>query len=173
MPDEDIFDLSDDDEVPAPQAEAQRKREAADIRKRLKAAEALEKEVEELRTFRQEREKVDRQNAVSTVFKDVGLNPKWVGFYNAEDFSPEAVKQWAIEQEFLQPVEGEPAPEPAVAGFTPTVIAESASVGSKVYSQDEFMELLKTDPNKATQVHQAGRVKLESSPSTHFYGRDR
>ena len=170
---DDDFELSDDDEVDAPQDEARQKREAAAIRRQLKQAEALTKEVEELRAFKAEQEKVTRQSAVSTVFTEVGLNPKWAGFYNGDDSSPEAIKQWAIEQEFLQPQEGEPAPAPVSTGFTPTVISESAPAGSKVYSQDEFMELLKVDPNKAMQVHSAGRVKLESSPNTHFYGRDR
>ena len=173
MSDDIDFDLSDDDEVPAPQDEARQKREAAQIRKQLKQAEAQLSELEELRTFKAEQEKVARQNAVSTVFTEVGLNPKWAGFYNGDDSSPEAIKQWAVEQEFLQPQEGEPAPAPVSTGFTPTVIAESAPTGSKIYSQEEFMDLLKTDQAKAMQVHAAGRVKLESSSNTHFYGRDR
>ena len=169
------FELSDDDEVSTSQDDAAQKREAADIRKRLKAAEALTQEVEELRAFRQEREKADRQNAVTSVFNEVGLNPKWAGFYNGDDSSPEAIKAWAIEQEFIQPQEDDtPAPVQST-GFTPTVIPDSAPLGSKIYSGEEFELLLKHDPKKAEAVYKAGRYKKEEPDwklQTRFYGRD-
>ena len=177
MSDDDIeFDVPDDDEVsPAPQDRARQKREAAQLRKQLKEAEALKAEVEELRSFKAEQEKVARQNAVSGVFQEMGLNPKWAGFYNGDTAEPEAVKAWATEMEFITPSEDAPPPAPASTGFTPTVITDSAPVGSKIYDADEFTALLATDPKKAEQVYRAGRLKKEEAPwglQTRYHGRD-
>jgi len=156
---DDIFDVPDDDEVQAPpQDEAKQKREAADIRKRLKEAETLAKEVEELRVFKAEREKADRQNAVTGAFTALGLQPEWTKFFDGEETTEDAVKAWAVSNKFLQPAEDEPAPEPVSTGYTPTVI-EGSPIGSKIYSFDEWLKMSETDPAQANQLWKSNRVE--------------
>ena len=137
----------------------------------------LEKEAEELRQFRAEREQQDRQNTVKQVFSEVGLQPEWAEFYQSEDATPEAVKQWAVTKKFLtqaEPEETAPPVAPAT-GFTPTVVADASPVGSKMYEADEFAALLARDPVKAEQVYKAGRLKKEVPEwglATRYHGRD-
>ena len=162
MSDEDIFDVPDDDEAPSENAPKQPSNsEWARLRKELKEAKAAAKEAEELRAFKAEREKADREATVKTAFQELGLNPKHAKFYSGEgDVTPDAVRAWAVAEDFLQVEEGEAAEEPApAAGFTPTVISEAKTVGSKVFSFDEFLELSKTDPGRANELWRAGRVE--------------
>lgn len=137
----------------------------------------VEKELEELRTFRAEREKQDRQNTVKQVFSEVGLQPEWAEFYQGEEATPDAVKQWAVAKKFLTQEEQEEAPAPVAptTGFTPTVVADASPVGSKIYEADEFAALLARDPVKAEQVYKAGRLKKEVPEwglATRYHGRD-
>lgn len=163
MPQDDFLLDDEEDEGTEQQAVADPKQNAAFAQMR-KEKKALEKELSELRAFRQEQEKAQRTATVAEAFKQVGLQPDWAEFYQGEDASAEAVRQWAIAKKFLQPAEGEPAPEPVApptTGFTPTVIEGGTSLGSKIYTHDEFTEMLKTDQARAFQLYQAGRVKLD------------
>lgn len=162
-----LSDLLDEDEVDDDrEQQAAQKRANAERRKEQKA---LETELAELRAFKDERVKTDRENAIGTVFGEVGLNPKhaklYAALYPEGDATTETVAQFASEYGLVT-TEGEPvaAPEVPKPGFTPTVINEGTALGSKIYTNEEFAELLKTDPNKAFQLHQAGRVKLNKLP---------
>lgn len=156
MSDEDLDNPFDDEETPQEQP---RNNEAAARRKLEKEMKALSTELEDLRAFRAEREKQDRANSVSTAFQALGLNPLHAKFYTGEgDVTEDAVKAWAVENQFLRLEEGEAAPEPAPAGFTPTVIEGSQALGGKVYPFDEWMTLSQSDPDKANAIWKAGRV---------------
>lgn len=175
MPDP-FADVLDDDEVDTNrEQDAATKRANAERRKQEKV---LEAEVTELRAFKADREKFDRENTIGTVFAEVGLNPKHAKLYAAlnpeGDATPQTVAQFAADYG-LTTTEGEPVavPEVPATGFVPTVITEGTALGSKMYSHEEFMELLQTNPEKAMQLHKAGRVRLNQSPQTVFYGRDR
>jgi hypothetical protein len=154
---EDIFDLPDDDEETP--AQKPRNNEAAALRKMEKDMKALSTELEELRTFKVEREKQDRGNAVTSAFQELGLNPKHAKFYSGEgDVTVDAIKAWAVAEDFLTVSEDEAAPEAPQPGFTPTVIEGSQAPGSKIYEFDEWMKLSQSDPTRAQQLWKAGRV---------------
>ncbi len=146
----------------------------AAMRKELKAS---KKELEELRTFRAEQATLQRATAIQTVAKELGINPKHAGFYPIEqEPTPEAIKAWAIETDLLQVEEGEASePPPSTeTGFTPTVVSGGATPGAKVYTAEEFDQLMEVDPTKAMQVYKAGRVQKEQAPGgSVFAGRDR
>jgi hypothetical protein len=177
MPDEDIFTVDDEDNSNTDD-DAKRNSEFARMRKELKDLKAIAKEAEELRTFKAEREQADKTTGVSTIVQELGLPPEWGKFYPGDEVTPDAIKQWAIAEKFLQvDQESESAPPPPAptTGFTPTVIEGTQPVGTKTYSVEEFMELQKVDPRKAEAVYKAGRLKKEEpewSYSSRFYGRD-
>ena len=166
-----------DDESPDEQSESKANAAFAQQRKELAA---LKKEAEELRVFKAQREQLDREDTIGSVFTEVGLNPKHAKLYAAlnpeGEANAESVAQFAAEYGLVtaegEPVSAPAAPEPQK-GFVPTAIPQGQSLGSKMYSHEEFMDLLQKDPDKAMQIHQAGRVELYRSPQTHFVGRDK
>ena len=168
-----LSDLLDDDEdeQPEPKRETGKDNAAfAQMRKDLKAA---QKELEEARAFRVEREKADRETAITGVFSEVGLNPKHAKLFaiaNPEgEATPELVAQFAAEYGLATNAgEAVEAPAPTERGFTPTVINEGQALGSKVYTHDEFAELMKTDQNRAFKAYQDGRVKLDKIEGLSF-----
>ena len=150
--------LGDDEETETPAAPDKANAAFAQQRKELAA---LKKEAEELRAFKAEREQADRKATVSETFKALGLNPKHSGWFPGDqEASEDAVKAWALENELISLAEGEAPPEPEARGFTPTVIADGAPLGSKVYTQEEFEALLRTDENRAMQLYQSGKVQM-------------
>jgi len=164
----------DDDEDEESTTENKSASAFAQMRKELKAS---KKELEELRVFKVEQEKVQRVTSVAEAFKGVGLNPKHAKFYPADsEPTPEAIKEWALAEDFIKAEEGEAEapPPPEEAGFTPTVVSGGATPGAKVYTAEEFDQLMLTDPTKAMQVYKAGRVQKEQAPGgSVFAGRDR
>lgn len=168
----DYDDLLDDDEDDKPEPKAKDNAAFAQMRKELKD---LKKEADELRAFREEREKADRALAISEVFKEVGLNPKHAKFYQGDEATPDAIKAWAVAEDFLQVNEDEaPAPAPEQRGFTPTVINEGQALGTKVYTFEEYEELRKSDPQRAQKAREANRVQRETAPGgSVLFGRDR
>ena len=124
----------------------------------------LKKQVEELTAWKAERETADRASAISNVFGEVGLNPKWSEFYQGEDATPDAIKAWAVDKGFIQVDEDAPEPEVETRGFTPTVVAESQVLGTKSYSFEEWKKVAETDEAKAMQLWNSGRVQPEVAP---------
>lgn len=156
--------LGDDEDAPEQQPDSKGNAAFAEMRKTNKQ---LQKELEELRAFKVEQDRVAREQSITSVFSEVGLNPKHAKLYSAlnpeGEATPETVAQFASEYGLVTNAGDEveaPAPQPK--GFTPTIVSEASIPGSKVLSHDEFVELMKTDPNKAFQLHQAGRVRLDS-----------
>ena len=145
--------LDDEEETPAPPDNAS----AAQTRLDREKAK-LKKEVEDLRGWKAEREKTDRAASVAETFKDIGLNPKHAKFYQAEDASPEAIKAWAVEEDFLQLGEGEQAPVAPSTGFTPTVIPGGLPLGAKMYSPQEWAKASVEDPILGQRLLAEGRV---------------
>ena len=132
--------------------------EESPAQKRLDREKAkLRKELDELKAYKAEREKADRGASITATAAELGINPKHAAFYQDEDASPEAIKAWAIANDFLAFAEGEEPAEVPTTGFTPTVI-EGTPPGSKIYEFDEWMKLSQTDPAKAAQLWTAGRV---------------
>lgn len=168
MPDP-LEDLLAGDEVDNDNRDTQAATNRANAERR-KEQKALDAELSELRAFKLEREQIDRQNAIGKVFTEVGLNPKHGKLYAAlhpeGETTTEQVAQFATEYGLVT-TEGEAVEVPEVkTGFTPTVINEGTALGSKVYTHDEFIELMRTDQNKAFQLYQAGRVKLDKLPES-------
>ena len=153
----------DEDEQPEPKRETGKDNAAfAQMRKDLKAA---QKELEEARAYKVEREKADRETAITSVFSEIGLNPKHAKLFaiaNPEgEATPELVSQFAAEYG-LATTEGEAveAPAPTERGFTPTVINEGQALGAKTYSVEEWRQLARDDPAQAEKVFNANRVNL-------------
>ena len=156
MPD---LDLLDDDEDQEDTQEQQSNASAAE--KRLDREKAkLKKELEELRTWKQEREAADKARTVKEVFTEVGLNQKWADFYRGEETSPEAVRAWALANDFLQIEEdAEPeAPAAAPTGYTPTVIQGGEPPAGKMYTRKEMEDIARVNPQRARALADSGKV---------------
>lgn len=156
---DDLLDGEDDT-----QPEESDNRSFAELRKaygRLeKQNKAAASELEELRAFKVEREQQERHQAIAATFTEIGLNPKHAKFYQGEDATPEAIKAWAVAEDFL-PADGElPEPAAATSGYTPTVITDPKTLGSRNYSVSEWKELARTNPDLAQRLHAEGRVDL-------------
>ncbi len=140
----------------------------ADLRKAYNRSEkdrkAYEKEVTELREFRDKIVTEQREVSLDSIFKDVGLNPKHKTLFsklNPEaEITPEAVKNFASEYE-LPTVMGEAIEgvTPAATGFNP--IQAGGSGDLKIYSREEFDELIYTNPTLAGKLMEEGRVNLQ------------
>lgn len=161
MPDLDDL-LQDDEEDTQPEPRSKDNAAFAQMRKEKKQ---LEKEVEELRAFRVEAEKAQRGATLSEVATQIGLNPKHAKFYPTDaETTAEALKAWAVAEDFIQVEEGEQeAPAPRE-GFTPTVVSEGQPISSKTYSYEDWRKLLASDQDKAMQLWNSGRVQPEVAP---------
>ena len=159
-----LSDLLDDDEDDQtnPQQDSKSKAAFAQMRKDLKAAQT---EAEEGRAWRAEREKSDRENAITGIFTEVGLNPKHAKLFSAlnpeGDPTAETVAQFAAEYGLVTTAGEEvEAPEPRSPGFTPTVISEGQALGAKTYNAAEWLELSRSNQAEAQKVLASGRVDL-------------
>src|SRR3990167_10746802 len=151
--------LGDDEETETPPA-TDPKTNAAFAQQRKELA-ALKKEAEELRAFKAEREQADRKAGVEDTLKDLGVPARRAKYYPTDgEATPDAIKAWAIEEEFLALAEGEEAPVPETRGYTPTVIAESHVLGGKNLTAVEWREIAKRDPGEGQRLLDQGRVNM-------------
>jgi len=159
MQDEDLFDFV--EEEPEPQADSnpvkQLRTHADKLEKQLKAR---DKELEELRSFRDEFNNKQRTEKVGSVFEELGLNPVHAKFWQLEnpEAEPDAttVGKWAIENGFAQATEESEVKE--TTGFTPTLTPEGSAPRGKRYTLDEWLNLSVSDPDEGARVLAQGRV---------------
>ena len=125
------------------------------LEKQLKAR---DKELEELRSFRDEFNNKQRTEKVSSVFTELGLNPTHAKFWQLEnpETEPDAttVGKWAVDNGFAQ------ATEEAVetGGFTPTTTPEGVAPSGKRYTLDEWLNISVTNPAEGERILKQGRV---------------
>jgi hypothetical protein len=163
----------------APQADTNKS--FAELRKAYnreeKARKALEKEVEDLRTFKSGIVEVQTQQAINSVFTEVGLNPKHADLFKAvnkeitpEAISKEAVAAFAAEYELVtNSGEAVEAPEEKPAGFTP--VTTGTGPGSQKLDAEGILEKLrKGDLEGLNADFKAGRVQRESVPWARYQG---
>lgn len=182
MADEDTFPF-DDDEVSdegdkAPEKENQ---SFAALRKahnrEEKARKALEKEVEELRTFKTGIVEVQREAAINSVFTEVGLNPKHAELFKAvnkdlevDSISRDAVAAFAAEYQLVtNSGEAVEAPESAPSGFTPVTTGTAAP--SQKHDAEWIRDQLRAgNLDEVAAAMKAGRVQRESVPWAKYQG---
>jgi hypothetical protein len=154
MTDESLpFEDDSDEGDTAPQADTNKS--FTDLRKayirKEKDLKALEKEVEDLRTFKSGIVEVQTQQAINSVFTEVGLNPKHADLLVTN--SGEAVE----------------APETKPAGFTP--VTTGTGPGTQKLDADGILEKLKKgDIEGLNADFAAGRVQRESVPWARYQG---
>ncbi len=159
MQDEDPFDFGVEEE-PAQEQDSnpvkQLRTHADKLEKQLKAR---DKELEELRTFRDEFNNKQRTEKVSSVFTELGLNPTHAKFWQLEnpEAEPDAttVGKWAVDNGFAQATEGDVEP---TQGFTPTTTQEGIAPGGKRYTLDEWLNISVTNPAEGERILKQGRV---------------
>lgn len=167
--DDDSTDVGSGTPAPAP-AESQN---LAEIRKWGKSLErqlkAVTPELEELRAYRAERVKAEREAIITTTFKEVGLDERHGKLFAAlnpdTEVNAEAVTKFASEYG-LPTTQGEEVDAPSE-GYSPPVVPSAIPGGLKKYTQAEVMALLRE--GKADEVSRAvkeGRVEKESAPWT-------
>jgi hypothetical protein len=180
--DDDELDLSQDDDSGSTNPLKQVRDHAKKLQRDLRQA---RKELEDLRSWKTDRETEDRKRTIETVFDKVGLQVKHAELFLAvkpdEDPTELAIKEFA--KEYSLPLEtkneeGDEGDKPAAPsitvqgdispspGFTPaTTPAEAPSSNRKQLTQEEFRKLYETRPEEALQLLSAGRVELESLPA--------
>ena len=133
-------------------------------RKLEKQLRAYEKELGDLRAFREEHVKAERATVIESTFKEVGLNPKHAKLFSAlnPDADPAAITKEAIAtfaSEYSLAPEGETELEapPAPTGFVP-MSSSMASAPSGTVSREEWIRMSAADPVKAEALLNAGRV---------------
>ena len=166
---DEMFDESASDETDHEDARPESKplTEARRVARKLeKQVQAYEKELADLRAYREEHVKAERNVVIESSFKEAGLNPKHAKLFSAlnPDVDPAAITKEAIatfaSEYSLAPEEGSVVEAPLQAtGFVPTSTS-MASAPSGVVSRDEWMRLSATDPVKAEALWSAGRVDL-------------
>ncbi len=144
----------------------------AELRKfanrRDRDAKQFEKELTELRTFREERVAQDRESAINKAFTEVGLKPTHAKLFKAvnptvevEAITTEAVAAFAAEYELATGDGVIPdAPEQKPEGFSPVVVGSGAPLG--ILEGEAALKMAREDPAAFEKLFQAGRVKLET-----------
>jgi len=142
-----------------------------------KARKALEKEVEELRAFKTGIVEVQKEAAITSVFSEVGLNPKHAELYKAvnkdvevDSITKDAVAAFAAEYQLITN-SGEVAetPETEPSGFTPVTTGNAAP--STKLDADGILEKLKSNDFEGLAADfKAGRVQRESVPWAKYQG---
>lgn len=162
----------------APQADTNKS--FADLRKYANRLERdLKKttaEVEELRTFKSGIVEVQTQQAINSIFTEVGLNPKHADLFKAvnkelspETVSKEAVAKFAAEYELVtNSGETVEAPEEKPAGFTP--VTTGTGPGTQKLDAEAVLEKLREGKlDELGADFAAGRVH-EPVPWTKYQG---
>jgi len=161
----DIDELLDDDEDETEPEQKPRDNAAfAKMRKDLKAAEKRASEAEAKAT---ELESRSRHQEVAGALAALGLKQKWAKFFPADtEVTPEAIRSWAVSEEFLA-AEGneEPAPE-ETKGFTPTVISDGITPAARQFTRQEFEAGMRENPVKWQALAETGRVKWNNPQVT-------
>lgn len=142
-----------------------------------KARKALEKEVEELRTFKTGIVEVQREAAINSVFTEVGLNPKHAELFKAvnkdlevDSISRDAVAAFAAEYQLVtNSGEAVEAPESAPSGFTPVTTGTAAP--SQKHDAEWIRDQLRAgNLDEVAAAVKAGRVQRESVPWAKYQG---
>ncbi len=158
MQDEYLSEFSEEEEAPQEQDSNPVKQLRTHADKLEKQLKARDKELEELRTFRDEFNNKQRTEKVSSVFTELGLNPTHAKFWQLEnpEAEPDAttVGKWAVDNGFAQ------ATEDAVEtpSFTPTTIPETTAPGGKRFTLDEWLNISVTNPAEGERILKQGRV---------------
>lgn len=168
MSDDPLTDLLGDDEEPSGDAPDKPKHDSQ-LQTAQRKLQKAEKELEELRAYKAERDTADRHQGVSQAFTSLGLNPKHAKFFPKDtEVTEDAVRAWAVAEDFLVENPDQPTPEAPTPGFTPTVISEGQALGARFYTFEEYEEVRRQDPAKADQLRRAGRVQAVSKPWTEY-----
>ena len=130
---------------------AKLRQHARDLEKARKVA---EKELEELRAFKAEADERERLNQTRELLRDMGLPPKVAGLYKGET-TPEAVAAWVKEYGDVFGIQSTPQVEESGA-FSPTAIGIPPTT---TYTYEQYRQLLDTEPEKAAEAVQEGRVQ--------------
>lgn len=123
--------------------------------KQLKALEAKNLELE---TFRKGVEEEKRNNEVTQTFKTLGLNDKAAKLYTG-DPAEDAIKQWAVDYGLANIDDVVPTEEQKAEGFRPGAPGGSDTVKT-MFTHEEIMEMVKTDPQRADILLSQGKVAL-------------
>lgn len=157
--------LGDDEDEPQSDSKPAASKDNAAFAQMRKELRDLKKEADELRAFRVDREKADRETAISGVFTEVGLNPKHAKLFTAlnpeGDATPELVAKFATEYGLVtNEGEGFEMPQPASEhrGFTPTVVEGGSTPAGKTYNREEFDQIMRENPVRGRQLAEAGKV---------------
>jgi hypothetical protein len=160
-------DVDDDEDHGAPKDNSS----FAELRKAYNRAEkerrTFEKEVQELREFREAVTEEKREAALSTAFSEVGLNPAHAKLFKAlnpqievDNISSEVVAQFAVDYA-LTAVSGETPQleEKQPEGYKPVVTGTASPLAK--YSAEEFQALAWDEKVAAIK---SGRVEKETAP---------
>jgi hypothetical protein len=162
MSDEDYAfaeDQQDDDTPETPQEDRKESNRSGYLERQNKK---LAKELESLRTFKDQYDQEQAERKTADVFTELNIDPKRASWFRADnpeaEVSKEMVAQWAIGAGFLAQDDVEPVTRSG--GFTPTTTPESAVLGSKRFTRAEWLQLSVDDPAEAQKVFKAGKVDL-------------
>jgi septal ring factor EnvC (AmiA/AmiB activator) len=149
----------DDQQQPQNSAFKQLRAHARKLEKDLKDR---DKELEDLRTFRQNLEKEQREGNAKSKFKALGLAEKQADLFltkNPEgDVTDDAVRTFAVEYGLITPSEDGSDDQ---SGFTPAP-ADGSPAGSKQLTNEEFWTLYGENPSAALEAAKKGRVSFDS-----------
>jgi len=176
MSDEDPFALDDDVEEADENQVDDGNKSFADLRKAYKRSErqikANEKELEDLRVFKQTVVTEQRKGAIETTFKEVGLSPKHALLFEKVspdvEVTPEVVQAFAAEYDLpTQAGEAVQAPEAQPQGFNPVTTGTTPAAG--MLTHDDVKGLIRRGDMQAVEkAYAQGRVIKEQPPwATH------
>ena len=153
------FGLDEDDEPQETPPE-----ESQPFKELRKHARSLEKELKELRGFKEAYDREKAEQATASVFSELELDPSRARWFKADnpdaEITKDTVKKWAVSAGFLQAEDAE-----SEKGFVPTVLP-GASLDAHEYTSEEFTELYLKDPDRARTLYERGRINLDKLPGS-------
>ena len=172
MSDEDPFALDDDVEEADENQVDDGNKSFADLRKAYKRSErqvkAQEKELEDLRVFKQTVVTETRKGQIESTFQAAGLSPKHALLFekvNADvEVTPEVVQAFAAEYDLpTQAGESVEAPTPQPTGFNPVTTGATPQAG--MLTRDDIKALInQKDFDGVAKAYEQGRV-IKEPPS--------
>jgi len=166
--DEFLASLEDDEDQEQQKPEVDPKKLGYALRQRDKEAKKLAKELEELKTWRADRERQDKEGTLSGAGLSAGQAKAFLRLY--EEVTPEAIQSFRTDilgmaPEPIPEPEPQAAPEtPAPAGFAPTS-AGTPVLGKKMLEASEYRAMMKNPTTRPEAIKAAseGRV-LPNNP---------
>ena len=122
-----------------------------------KKAKDLARENKSLLEFKTSAETTSRATSLESAFTALELTVD-PSLYSGDDVSVESVKQWAVDKKIKSFDETGGTTEDKSKGFSPGGAGDGAAPGVKLYTRDEWLNVVAKNPAEGRRLFETGRV---------------